>query len=109
MKNWNVLVFILSFLKKIIIQKPFIMQYESLFFKDILAPPTGANGDFAAEWIAYVTGNLNLVVPIITATIVILTVLITICALRRGKTDSMHKGNWSQFFLFLLFFSPSSI
>lgn len=61
---------------------------------DILAPPTIDNGDFAAEWIAFLSGNLNLVVPVATGGIVIFTVLITICALRRGKTDTMHKGNW---------------
>ena len=72
---------------------------------DILAPPSLDNGsDLAADWIAYLSGHLNLVVPVVTAAIVIFTALITICALRRGKNDSMHKGNLSLIFAQIISF-----
>ncbi|CAL8111483.1 unnamed protein product [Orchesella dallaii] len=59
---------------------------------NILAPPSREDSrDFTSEWITFISGNLNLVVPVVTAVIVIFTALITICALRRGKTDNIHK------------------
>lgn len=79
---------------------------------DILAPPNSrdVSSDLAAEWIAYLSGHLNLVVPVVTAIIVIFTALITICALRRGKNDSIHKGNSKSLFNhFCLFFFCSPL
>lgn len=78
---------------------------DVLILLDILAPPTIDTGNFAADWIAFVSGNLNLVVPVVTAVIVIMTALITICALRR-KPDSNHKGNWTSISYSFCFFLP---